>query len=212
MIAGLIRKHCGSTAISGESHLTRVTDAMILGYARLSRDDEQSNSLQTKALRGAGCQRLFEEVVGGGRWDRPELHRILEQLREGDTMVVWKLDCLSRSLKDAMLIMERITKSGAAFRSLTEDIDTTIPAGRMMMRMVASFAEFERAMVRERMAFARADGRLVGRPKKLDAATRREIAESVIAGSRTAAELARAYNVSAPTVSRIVAAHRVLLP
>jgi DNA invertase Pin-like site-specific DNA recombinase len=185
---------------------------LLLGYARVSKGDEQTNTLQTKALRSVGCRRLFEEAASGGRWDRPELHRLLDQLREGDTLVVWKLDRLSRSLKDVLHIMERIAKAGAGFRSITENIDTTTPAGRMMMQMVASFAEFERAMIRERtsagLAAARAEGRIGGRRKKLDAAIRREIAESVTTGRKSGAEMARLYNISPPTVSRIVAQHR----
>jgi DNA invertase Pin-like site-specific DNA recombinase len=168
--------------------------------------------LQTKALKVAGCRRLFEEAASGGRWDRPELHRMLEQLREGDTVVVWKLDRLSRSLKDVLHIMERIAAAGAGFRSLTENIDTTTPAGRMMMQMVGSFAEFERAMIRERtsagLAVARAEGRVGGRRKKLNDAKRREIAESVLTGRKSGADMARLYNISQPTVSRIVAQHR----
>src|SRR6516164_2852916 len=152
---------------------------MLLGYARVSKGDEQSNALQAKALRAAGCRRLFEETASGGRWDRPELHRMLDQLREGDVVVVWKLDRLSRSLKDVLHVMERIGDAGAGFRSITEAIDTTTPAGRMMMQMVGSFAEFERAMIRERtsagLAAARAEGRIGGRRKKLDTAKRREI-------------------------------------
>jgi DNA invertase Pin-like site-specific DNA recombinase len=187
-------------------------NGLLLGYARVSKGDDQTNTLQARALRTAGCRRIFEEAASGGRWDRPELHRLLDQLREGDTLVVWKLDRLSRSLKDVLHIMERIAAAGAAFRSLTENIDTISPAGRMMMQMVASFAEFERAMIRERtsagLAAARAEGRVGGRRKKLDAAKRREIAESVISGRKTGAEMARLYNVSAPTVSRIVSAHR----
>src|SRR5215831_656540 len=132
---------------------------------------------------------------------------------------ILKQDCESRFLwkfgitrSDAQTFMERIAAAGAAFQSLTENIDTTSPAGRMMMQMVASFAEFERAMIRERtsagLAAARAEGRVGGRRKKLDAAKRREIAESVISGRKTGAEMARLYNVSAPTVSRTVSAHR----
>jgi DNA invertase Pin-like site-specific DNA recombinase len=188
----------------------------LLGYARVSKGDEQNNLLQAKALRAAGCQRLFEEVASGGRWDRPELHRMLDHLRKGDTVVVWKLDRLSRSLKDVLHIMERIGDAGAGFRSITEAIDTTTPAGRMMMQMIGSFAEFERAMIRERtsagIAVARAEGRVGGRRKKLDAAKRLEIAESVITGRKSGAEMARLYNISQPTVSRIVAQHRVVSP
>jgi DNA invertase Pin-like site-specific DNA recombinase len=189
---------------------------LLLGYARVSKGDEQNNALQTRALRGAGCRRLFEETASGGRWDRPELHRMLDQLRESDTVVVWKLDRLSRSLKDVLHILERIAGAGAGFRSLTENIDTTTPSGRMMMQMVGSFAEFERAMIRERtsagLAAARAEGRTGGRRKKLNAAKRHEIAESVITGRKSGADMARLYNISQPTVSRIVAEHRMAQP
>ena len=189
---------------------------MLLGYARVSKGDEQTNLLQAKALRATGCRRIFEEAASGGRWDRPELHRMLDQLRAGDTIVVWKLDRLSRSLKDVLHIMERIVKAGAGFRSVTENIDTTTPAGRMMMQMVGAFAEFERAMIRERtsagLAAARAEGRVGGRREKLDAVKRREIAESVITGRKSGAEMARLYNISQPTVSRIVAQHRMASP
>jgi DNA invertase Pin-like site-specific DNA recombinase len=185
---------------------------MVLGYARVSKGDEQNNSLQIKALKAAGCGRLFEEAASGGRWDRPELHRMLDQLRQGDTAVVWKLDRLSRSLKDVLHIMERIAVAGAGFRSVTENIDTTTPAGRMMMQMVGSFAEFERAMIRERtsagLAAARAEGRVGGRRPKLTAVQRADIAKNVLSGRNTAAQMARLYKVSQPTVSRLLATHR----
>src|ERR1700761_8955395 len=188
-----------------------ISGGVLLGYARVSKGDEQNNALQTKALKAAGCRRLFEETASGGRWDRPELHRLLDHLREGDTVVVWKLDRLSRSLKDVLHIMERIADAGAGFRSITENIDTTTPAGRMMMQMVGAFAEFERAMIRERtsagLAAARAEGRIGGRRKKLDATKRREIAESVVSGRKSGADMARLYGISQSTVSRIVAAH-----
>src|SRR3712207_2586020 len=189
---------------------------MLLGYARVSKGDEQTNALQVRALRAAGCRRIFEEAASGGRWDRPELHRLLDQLREGDVVVVWKPDRLSRSLKDVLHIIERLAAAGAGFRSLTESVDTTTPAGRMMMQMVGAFAEFERAMIRERtsagLAAARVEGRVGGRRPKLDAARRREIAESVISGRKTGAEMARLFGISQPTVSRIVAQHRATPP
>src|SRR3954471_7271621 len=98
-------------------------------------------------------RRLQARVRGqglSGRWVRPELHRLLDQLRDGDTLVVWKLDRLPLSLKDLLHILERVEAVGARFRSLTEAIDTAGPAGHMLMQMLGSFAEFERAMVRER--------------------------------------------------------------
>jgi DNA invertase Pin-like site-specific DNA recombinase len=138
---------------------------------------------------------------------------LLKSLRQGDTVVVWKLDRLSRSLKDVLQIMVRVTEAGAAFRSIIECIDTTTPAGRMMMRMVRTLADFDRAMIGERtiagLAAARAEGRVLGRPRKLDAATEREIAESVLSGHKSGAAMARLYNISRATVSRIVAEYRI---
>ena len=184
----------------------------LIGYARVSKGDEQSNAAQARALNAAGCKRVFDEAASGGRWDRPKLQEMIGQLRDGDVVVVWKLDRLSRSLKDLLHLMEKIEAAGAGFRSLTEAIDTTPPAGRMMMQMVGSVAEFERAMIRERtsagLAQARAEGRVGGRRRKLTDRQRAEIADSVLSGRKTAAEMARIFKVSQPTVSRIVAAHR----
>ena len=184
----------------------------LVGYARVSKGEEQSNAAQAAALTRAGCRRVFEEAASGGRWDRPVLHDMLRNLREGDVVVVWKLDRLSRSLKDLLNIMERVEAAGAGFRSLTEHIDTTTPAGRMMMQMVGSFAEFERAMIRERtsagIAQARAEGRVGGRRRKLTDRQRAEIADSVTSGRKTAAEMARLFGVSQATVSRIIAQAR----
>jgi DNA invertase Pin-like site-specific DNA recombinase len=187
---------------------------MLIGYARVSKGDDQSTAAQKRALTDAGCERLFEEAASGGRWDRPQLHRMLDQLRAGDVVVVWKLDRLSRSLKDLLHILEKVDAASAGFRSLTESIDTTTPAGRMMMHMVGSFAEFERAMIRERtnagLAEARAAGRIGGRRPKLTPAQRADVVESVISGRKSAAEMARLYRVSEPTISRILSTARAL--
>ena len=152
---------------------------MQLGYARVSKADDQDTAAQVSALKAAGCTRVYEEKASGGRWDRPQLHRMLDQLREGDVIVVWKLDRLSRSLKDFLHILEKIDAAAANFRSLTEAIDTSGPAGRMMMQMLGSFAEFERAMVRERtragLKAAREQGRKGGRRSKLMPRQRAEI-------------------------------------
>ena len=122
---------------------------MLIGYARVSTDD-QDTAAQVAALQAAGCERIYREKASGGRWERPQFLRLLNQLRTGDVVVVWKLDRLSRSQRDVLTIMEQLGVAGAGFRSLTEAIDTTTPAGRMMMQMVGAFAEFERAMLRER--------------------------------------------------------------
>ena len=185
---------------------------MIIGYSRVSKGDDQNAALQLSAFREAGVEQVFSEAASGGRWDRPELHRMIGQLRKDDVVVVWKLDRLSRSLKDLLHILEKVEAAGAGFRSLTEAIDTTTPAGRMMMQMVEAFAEFERAMIRERtgvgLAAARAEGRVGGRRPKLTADQRADVVENVTSGRRSAAQMARLYKVSEATVSRILAAAR----
>src|SRR3984957_1048553 len=107
---------------------------MQLGYARVS-TSEQDTATQVATLKSAGCEKIFREKASGGRWDRPELQRLLDQLRKGDALVVSRLDRLSRSLRDVLTIMERIKKAEAGFKSLTEAIDTTTVSGTMMMQM-----------------------------------------------------------------------------
>lgn len=185
---------------------------MIFGYSRVSKGDEQNSRLQLQAFKSTKVEKIFEETASGGRWDRPMLHKMLEQLREGDTVIVWKLDRLSRSLKDTLVIIESIYKAGAEFKSLTEAIDTTTPAGRMMMQMVGAFAEFEREMIRERtkagLDAARKEGRIGGRRPKLNLDQRKDIADNVLSERKSGAQMARLYNVSEATISRIVAQHR----
>ena len=181
---------------------------MLIGYARVSTTD-QDTAAQVAALKAAGCERIFREKASGGRWDRPELHRLLDQLRKGDVLVVWKLDRLSRSLRDVLTIMERLGESMAGFGSLTEAIDTTTPAGRMMMQMVGAFAEFERAMLRERtkagLEAARQEGRIGRRRPKLSDQQQSEIRKMVTKGDKTAADAARLFKVHPATVSRLLA-------
>src|SRR5208282_3768322 len=182
--------------------------AMLIGYARVS-TSEQETAAQVAALKAAGCERIYREKASGGRWDRPELQRLLDQLRKGDVLVVWKLDRLSRSLRDVLIIMERLTEAKAGFRSLTEAVDTTTAAGRMMMQMVGAFAEFERAMLRERtkagLDTARAEGRIGGRRPKLSAQQQSEIRKMITRGDKTAADAARLFKVHPATVSRLLA-------
>jgi DNA invertase Pin-like site-specific DNA recombinase len=181
---------------------------MLIGYARVSTNDQET-AVQVAALKAAGCERIFREKASGGRWDRPELHRLLDHLRKGDVLVVWKLDRLSRSLRDVLTIMERLGESKAGFRSLTEAIDTTTPAGRMMMQMVGAFAEFERAMLRERtkagLDSARREGRIGGRRPKLSPEQQAEIVRMVSKGRKTAADAARLFKIHPATVSRLLA-------
>ena len=180
---------------------------MLIGYARVSTDD-QDTAAQVAALEVAGCELIFREKTSGGRWERPQFLRLLRQLRAGDVVVVWKLDRLSRSLRDVLTIMEQLGEAGAGFRSLTEAIDTTTPAGRMMMQMVGAFAEFERAMLRERtqagLEAARQQGRVGGRRPKISPQQQSEIRKMVLAGEKTAAAAARLFNVHPATVSRLL--------
>lgn len=186
---------------------------MLIGYARVSTQD-QDVAAQIAALKTSGCELIFQDKASGGRWDRPELHRLLGQLRRGDVLVVWKLDRLSRSLKDVLALMEKVAQAGADFRSLTEAIDTTSPGGRMMMQIVGTFAEFERAMLRERtrrgLEAARQQGRVGGRRPKLKTHQQQEIVQLVNSGQKTAADAARLFNVHPATVSRLL--HRGKVP
>lgn len=195
----------------GQKQPNSATQPVLIGYARVSRAEGQDLTPQVGALEAAGCRRIHEERASGGRWNRPELTRLLDRLAPGNVLVVWKLDRLSRSLKDLLLILERIGAAGAGFRSLTEAIDTTVPAGRMMMQMLGAFAEYEREMVRERtqagLHAARAQGRHGGRRPKFTQAQRAEIIRMLAAG-RSAAEVARLFQVHRATISRLNAVSR----
>lgn len=188
---------------------------MQLGYARVSTVD-QDTAAQVAALQAAGTERIFTEQASGGRWDRPELHRLLDHLRRGDVLVVWKLDRLSRSLKDLLILLERIDEAGAGFKSLTEAVDTTSAAGRMLLQMLGAFAEFERSMVRERtragLAAAAAQGRKGGRRPKLTRDQRHMVVQLVESGERTIADAARLFQVHASTICRLVAASGRVTP
>ena len=145
---------------------------MNVGYARVSRF-EQHLELQQDALTAAGCERIFVEKASGAREDRPELEQTLQFARAGDTLVVWKLDRLGRSLKHLIAMVEELQRRGIGFKSLTEQLDTTSPGGTLIFHLFGALAEFERNLIRERtragLAAARARGRNGGRPKLLDA-------------------------------------------
>ena len=185
---------------------------MRIGYARVSKKDDQDVKVQVEALKQAGCERIYYEEASGGRWDRPELHKMLDQLRPDDVFMVWKLDRLSRSLKDLIAILERIEKAEAKFQSITEHIETVSPAGRMLMQMLGSFAEFERAMIRERtqrgLEYARSQGRKGGRKPKLSPSQETTLLKLVESGEKTGAEARRLFGVSQATVSRLLAKRR----
>ena len=181
---------------------------MLIGCARVS-TDAQDTSAQVAALTATACERIFREKASGGRWDRPQLLRLLTHLRAGDVVVVWKLDRLSRSLRDVLPLLAQLEDVGAGFRSVIEAIDTTTPAGRMRMHMVGTFAEFERAMLRDRtragLEAARQEGRVGGRRPTLSPHQQAAIRKMVSKGEKTAAAAARLFKVHPATVSRLLA-------
>ncbi|MFV1607229.1 recombinase family protein [Phaeobacter sp. JH20_10] len=178
---------------------------MIIGYARVSTDDQSLDS-QTDALAAAGAAKLFADKVSGSKRERPELDKMLDQLRDGDVVTVTKYDRLARSLKDLLEIVESIRARGAGFRSLAEDIDTTTPAGRLVFHVFASIAQFERERISERtregLASARKRGRIGGRPPALSPAQKDEVRRMRDDEHRAVPEIARLFKVSERTVQR----------
>lgn len=143
---------------------------MLIGYARVSTQD-QNLHLQMDALLDAGCEKIFTEKASGAQRDRPSLKDALDYMRKGDTLVVWKMDRLARSLKHLLDTIEHLETSMMGFRSLTESIDTTTSGGKLIFHIFASLAEFERAMIQERtlagLKAAKKLGRMGGRPRKI---------------------------------------------
>src|SRR5690625_3652432 len=141
-----------------------------LGYARVSTGDQDAQ-LQHDALQAAGCYRIFTDTASGALQSRPELDKLMDQLRPGDTLVVWRLDRLGRSIRHLIDQLSDLQDRGIEFRSLQENIDTSSPGGRLVFHIFASLAEFERDLIRERtnagLAAARARGRTGGRPPRL---------------------------------------------
>jgi DNA invertase Pin-like site-specific DNA recombinase len=178
---------------------------MIIGYARVSTDDQNLDA-QTDALKAAGCERVFSDKISGSVRSRPELDKLLDHLRKGDVIVVTKYDRLARSLRDLLEIVETIQESGAGFRSLAEDIDTTTSAGRLIFHVFASIAQFEREKISERtregLEAAKRRGRIGGRPPALTAAQKREVRRMRDDEGRALHEIASLFKVSTRTVRR----------
>ncbi len=145
---------------------------MMIGYARVS-TEQQGIETQLPDLQKAGCRRIYQETVGGGTMDRPELEKCLERLDKGDTLVVWRLDRLGRSIRDLLQIVDRLEKSGVNFISHKEKFDTGTAAGRLVFHFFAALTQFEKELIRKRtmagLFSARARGRMGGRKKLLTA-------------------------------------------
>jgi DNA invertase Pin-like site-specific DNA recombinase len=161
---------------------------MDIGYARVS-TGEQTLDLQLDALQKAGCGKIYQETASGAKAERPVLADVLGYLRKGDTLVAWRLDRLGRSLKHLIEVVAALAERGIGFKSLTEQIDTTTPGGKLIFHVFGALAEFERDLIRERthagLAVARARGRLGGRPRKLADPKQLELARTLYAGGET---------------------------
>lgn len=183
----------------------------LIGYARVSTQD-QGTEMQRVALEAAGCARIYEETASGAQRDRPQLTAALDYLRPGDTLVVWRLDRLARSLKQLIETVEALEKRGVHFRSLTENIDTSTPNGRLTFHLFGALAEFERSLIRERtmagLAAARARGRVGGRPRGLTEQKQRVARSLLAAGDLTVSEVAAQVGVSPATLYRYFPAAR----
>ena len=187
---------------------------MLVGYARVSTQD-QKPALQLDALKAAGCEKVFKEKASGAQRDRPQLAAAIDYMREGDTLVVWKLDRLARSVKQLIETVEGLEAQGIGFRSLTEAIDTTTSGGKLVFHIFGALAEFERSIIRERtragLDAARARGRTGGRPKKLTDADLRAARAMLSAEDFTVDEVARRMGVSPATLYRYLPAPRATI-
>ena len=181
---------------------------MFIGYARVSTQDQHLD-LQREALIKAGCQKIFEDKTSGNRAERPGLATALEMLREGDTLIVWKLDRLGRSVKQLVDLVGELYKQGVQFKSLTDSIDTSTPSGRFFFHVMASLAEMERELIVERtragLEVARQLGRKGGRKPKMTA-SKIESAKRLLASGVPPKDVAKNLGVSIPTLYRWVPA------
>jgi len=181
---------------------------VLIGYARISTDD-QNLALQRDALAAAGCEKVYEDRISGAKAERPGLALALEVARVGDTLIVWRLDRLGRSLHDLILLARKLEEAGVGLMSVQEKIDTSSSGGRLIFHMFGALAEFERNLVRERtqagLTAARARGRKGGRPKLLDPA-KRQLAVRLYAEKRhTIGEICRMMGISKPTLYNYLA-------
>ncbi|MHA6848535.1 recombinase family protein [Ralstonia syzygii] len=188
---------------------------MLYGYARVSTQEQETHA-QTDALAKAGVGFVFAEKRSGSSMSqRPQLEALLQQLSPGDTVVVYKLDRIARSLKDLLTIIERIEEKGAQFRSLTESLDTSTPAGRMIFHIVGAFAEFERELIRERtrvgMAAAVKRGVKLGRHYAMSREDEAEALRMWYSGQWTKTAIARRFNTHISSVKRAIKRHQASL-
>jgi DNA invertase Pin-like site-specific DNA recombinase len=181
---------------------------MLIGYARVSTQD-QNLDLQVDALIKAGCQKIFDDKISGSRSERAGLAKALEMLRDGDTLVVWKLDRLGRSVKNLVDLVGELQNQGIQFKSLTDAIDTSTPSGRFFFHVMASLAEMERELTVERtragLEVARQLGRKGGRKRQMTD-SKIESAKKLLANGVPPRDVAKNLGVSVPTLYRWIPA------
>ena len=180
---------------------------MLIGYARVSTFD-QNPDLQKDALEKAGCEKIFTDTVSGTVPQRPALTKAKEILRKGDTLVVWRLDRLGRSLKDLIEWLNYLDTEGVALKSLQESIDTSTPTGKLVFHIFGALAEFERQLIVERtqagLSAARARGRLGGRPKTLDADKKQVVIDLYNERKLPVQKICEMMGISKPTLYNYV--------
>lgn len=195
-----------SSSFGASNGLTRNDCALKVGYARVSTED-QNKAMQLDALRAAGCERIFEDTASGAKESRPGLDEALDFARKGDELVVWRLDRVGRSLPHLVTLMGQLRDRGIGFRSVTENIETETPGGRLVMHMFAALAEFERDLIRERtrggLKAARARGRTGGR-KPLAPAKLKALKAMWAEKTMTADEIAAQLEIGRRTVFKYV--------
>ncbi len=176
---------------------------MKIGYARVSTQD-QNLDLQKDALEKAGCKKIFVDEISGTVAKREGLEKAKEVLRQGDVLIVWRLDRLGRSIRDLIDWVNHLEEQGIGFKSLQESIDTTTSSGRLVFHLFAALAEFERNLIRERtnagLAAARARGRLGGRKKSLTAKERKRAVEMYQRKNQTVIQICEMMNITKPTL------------
>jgi len=180
---------------------------MLIGYARVSTDDQNLN-LQSDALTQAGCDRILEDRISGSKSERPGLKEVLNYARTGDTIVVWRLDRLSRSLKDLIEMVTLLESKGIGLKSLQEAIDTSSSSGKLIFHIFGALAEFERNLIRERthagLQAARARGRKGGRPKSLDKDKQSLVVKLYEEKKHTVKQICQMMGISKPTLYKYI--------
>ena len=175
---------------------------MLIGYARISKH-EQSLDLQKDALKDAGCDKIYTDIASGAKEDRPQLQKLLSYIREGDTLVVWRLDRLGRSLKHLIELFTNLENRKINFKSLQEQVDTSSPVGKLIFHVFGALAEFERGLIRERtlagLKAARARGRNGGRPKSLNHIQVKMLQQLTADRKLTIIQLCDQFNISKNT-------------